>query len=315
MLSHQQKILLTNEIKSKAISLGFDACGISKVVPLINDGNFLQSWLDKKLNAELKYMERNTDKRINPTLILDNAKSVISVLLNYFPSNIQSEYQHYAISKYAYGVDYHFVIKEKLGKLMNFISSQTAIEINMRCFTDSAPVLDKSWAVKSGLGWIGKNSLLLNKSLGSFFFIGEIILDLELDFDNPLNAEYCGKCTACIDSCPTQAIIKPYVVDAAKCISYHTIETKKPIPDEVIEKMGSRIYGCDICQDVCPWNKKVKPHKTQEFKLSDQLSEMKKEDWENLEKPIFNQLFSLAPQKRTGFKKFKMNIEQLNPKL
>lgn len=306
------KTPFSKEIKSRALNLGFDACGISNIEPLDFDSNKYIEWIEKGYQADMKYMERNMDKRFNPKLLVENAKSVISVLLNYFPEKQLPEHQYYKISKYAYGIDYHYVIKDKLKKLMDFIIEAIGEEIPMRAFVDSAPVLDKSWAVKSGLGWIGKNSLLINKKFGSFVFVGEIILDLDLNPDNPLAKEYCGQCSACLDSCPTKAIISPYIVDSQRCISYHTIETKEDIPQEIVEKLEGKIYGCDICQDVCPWNSKASPHQIPEFKLSDTLILMKKQDFENMEKPEFKKLFKSSPQIRTGYKKFKKNIYQAN---
>ena len=310
MLSAQDKIALSKKVKSRALALGFDACGISKIESLDFDAKKYNEWLERGFQAGMSYMERNVEKRFNPGLLLENAKSVISVLLNYYPEKILPESQFYKISKYAYNTDYHYVVKEKLHDLMEFINKQTGEKISMRAFVDSAPVMDKSWAVRSGLGWIGKNSLLINKKLGSFVFVGEIIMDLELIADNPLNTEYCGSCTACIDACPTGAITEPYVVDANRCISYHTIETKEDIPQQIVPKLDGKIFGCDICQDVCPWNSKASFHQVQEFKLSDSLMLMSREDWENLTKPDFKKMFKSSPLWRTGYKKIMRNIEQ-----
>lgn len=298
----------SNQIKEKAIALGFDACGISAVEELTEEKTQLQKWLSKGYHGEMAYMARNLEKRVDPSLLVEGSKSVISVLLNYFPEKGLHPESHYQISKYAFGLDYHYVIKDKLKTLMDFVQQEYP-NVVMRAFTDSAPVLDRSWAVRSGLGWMGKNTLLINKKLGSFFFIGEIILDLDLKADMPFEQEYCGKCTKCIDACPTNALGDAYVMDARKCISYLSIESKQEIPEELQSKLQNWIYGCDICQDVCPWNSRSKPTNELTFKISDGLALMKKEDWENLEKPQFKKLFKNSPISRSGFKRLKMMID------
>jgi epoxyqueuosine reductase len=293
-------------IKKLALDLGFDACGISKVENLTSEKKHLLNWLGENKNANLNYMANNIEKRENPMLLLENAKSIISVVLNYFPEKeIESDYK---LSKYAYGNDYHFVIKEKLIEIENYIKENFP-DANSRRFTDSAPVFDKAWAVKSGLGWIGKNSMLINPKLGSFFFIGELITSADLTYDNPFEKNYCGSCTKCIDNCPTEAIGE-YEVDANKCISYWTIETKEEIPEDLASKFKGRIFGCDICQDVCPWNSKAKSHNIAEFKLSEQLAVFKNQDWENLDKETFNKLFKQSAVKRAGYNKLMKNIKQ-----
>ncbi|GAW88986.1 tRNA epoxyqueuosine(34) reductase QueG [Flavobacterium psychrophilum] len=255
MINNKSKY--TNLIKSEAKRLGFLSCGISKAGFLEAEAPRLENWLNKQMNGQMSYMENHFDKRLNPTLLVDDAKSVISLLLNYYPSEIQNT-NSYKISKYAYGQDYHFVIKEKLAALLHFIQTEIG-EVSGRAFVDSAPVLDKAWAAKSGLGWIGKNSNLLTKQVGSFYFIAELIIDLDLEYDNP-TTDHCGSCTACIDACPTDAIVAPYIVDGSKCISYFTIELKENIPTEMKGKFNDWAFGCDVCQDVCPWNKFSKPH-------------------------------------------------------
>jgi len=301
-------IKITQNIKQKAIELGFEACGISTIERLNKEEVFLKNWLHNNYHGDMTYMARNIEKRVNPAELVEGTNSVISVLLNYFPEkNINSE-SHYKISKYALGKDYHYVIKDKLRLLMDFIN-ELVPKTPMRAFTDSAPILDKSWAIKSGLGWMGKNTLLINKQLGSFFFIGEIIIGLNLDADSPLNTEYCGICTKCIDACPTDALIEPYKMDASKCISYLNIESKSNIPDELKPKLNNWIFGCDICQDVCPWNSKLTPTNEPLFKISEELFLMKKEDWENLEKPKFKKLFKSSPIERGGYKRMKEMIE------
>lgn len=301
---HQQ---LSKKIKQMALAQGFDACGISKVEALTKERSYLKNWLNKGFHGDMAYMERNIEKRTNPSILVEGAQSVISVLLNYYPEKHLPESSHYKISKYAYGKDYHFVIKEKLKALMDYIEQEFP-GIPMRMFTDSAPVLDKSWAQKSGLGWMGKHSLLINKKIGSFFFIGEIIVGLDLQADEAYDKDYCGTCTKCIDACPTAAITEPYVLDAQKCISFLTIEAKQDVPSKYKDQLNNWIFGCDICQDVCPWNSKAKPTSEPAFRLSDDLMLMKKEDWEQMDKLQFNQLFKNSPVKRSGFKRLKQVI-------
>jgi len=295
---------ISSDIKKKAINLGFDACGISSIEELGKEKEFLKEWLSNNFHGDMAYMARNIDKRVNPSILVEGTNSVISVILNYFPEkNLNSE-SHYKISKYALGKDYHYVIKDKLKHLMDYINNIVP-NVSMRAFTDSAPILDKSWAIKSGLGWMGKNTLLINKKHGSFFFIGEIIVGIDLEADSPLNKEYCGSCTKCIDACPTNALFEPYKMDATKCISYLNIETKNPIPENLKGKLNNWIYGCDICQDVCPWNSKLTPSKEEAFKISDDLALMKKQDWENLEKPQFKKLFKSSAVERGSFRRMK----------
>lgn len=254
----------------------------------------------------MSYMENNFDKRLNPTLLVDDSKSVVSLLLNYYPEQFQ-ETDSYKISKYAYGKDYHFVIKEKLNELLFSIQS-TIGEVSGRAFVDSAPVLDKAWAAKSGLGWIGKNSNLLTQKVGSFYFIAELIIDLELNYDYA-TTDHCGTCTACIDSCPTEAIVAPYVVDGSKCISYFTIELKENIPIEMKGKFDDWAFGCDICQDVCPWNKFSKPHSEPLFNPNPELLKFSKKDWNEITEETFKAVFKDSPLKRSKFQGIKRNID------
>ncbi len=260
------------------------------------------------MHGEMGYMENHFDKRLDPTLLVDGAKSVISLLLNYFPEETQRN-DTYKISKYAYGQDYHHVIKSKLRQLQEFISEEIG-EVGGRAFVDSAPVLDKAWAAKSGLGWIGKNSNLLTQQVGSFYFIAELIVDLELEYDTPVT-DHCGTCTACIDACPTQAIVEPYVVDGSKCISYFTIELKDDIPAEFQGKFNEWAFGCDICQDVCPWNRFSKPHSEPLFNPHPELMELSKKDWEEITEDVFRKIFKKSAVKRTKFTGLKRNIEFL----
>lgn len=254
------------------------------------------------------YMENHFDKRLDPTLLVDDSKSVISLLLNYYPEQTQIE-DSYKISKYAYGQDYHFVIKEKLKEFL-FSIQENIGEVSGRAFVDSAPVLDKAWAAKSGLGWIGKNSNLLSKQVGSFFFIAELIVDLELEYDNAVT-DHCGSCTKCIDACPTGAIIAPYVVDGSKCISYFTIELKDNIPQEMKGKFDDWAFGCDVCQDVCPWNRFSKPHNEPLFNPNPELLSMTKKDWEEITEETFRAVFKNSAVKRAKYDGLKRNLDFL----
>ena len=294
-------------IKAEAKRLGFVACGISKAGFLAEDALKLKEYLKKGFHAKMSYMENHYDKRLNPELLVDNAKSVISVLLNYYTEKKQSDPEAPIISKYAYGKDYHYVIKQKLNKLLEYIK-KIQPEAEGRAFVDSAPVLERAWAKKSGLGWIGKHGLLINKQIGSFVFIGELIINLPLDYDQATK-EYCGTCTRCIDACPTNAIVKDKVVDGSKCISYLTIELKDDIPEEFRGKLKNRVFGCDICQDVCPHNKKAINHLHQELNPIEELLEMSKSEWYSMDKQKFKKLFKHSPLKRAGYNKLKSNLD------
>lgn len=295
-------------IKAEANRLGFMSCGISKAGFLEEEAPRLEKYLKNGMHGEMRYMENHFDKRLDPTKLVEGSKSVISLLLNYYPEKVQEE-ASLKISKYAYGTDYHFVIKDKLKDLLKFMRAEIG-EIDGRAFVDSAPVLDKAWAAKSGLGWIGKNTNLLTKQVGSFYFIAELIVDLELDYDTPVT-DHCGSCTACIDACPTQAIVEPYKVDGSKCISYFTIELKEELPFHVKGKFEDWMFGCDICQDVCPWNKFSKPHNEPLFNPHPELLQMKKEDWQDITKETFNEIFRKSAVKRTKYEGLKRNIEFL----
>ena len=300
----------TKLIKDKSKELGFFFCGISKADFLNEEAPRLEKWLADNRNGKMDYMANHFDMRLDPRLLVDNAKSVISLLLNYYPSESQIDNDAPKLSKYAYGEDYHFVIKDKLKELFKFIHQEIG-EVGGRVFVDSAPVMDKVWAKKSGLGWIGKNSNLIHPKNGSFFFIAELILDLELIPDGPMK-DYCGTCTRCIDACPTDAIVEPYVVDGSKCISYLTIELKDHIlPTEFKGKMDNWMFGCDICQDVCPWNRFSKPHSEAKFNPHDQLLKMSKADWQDLSEDIFRELFKNSAVKRTKISGIQRNIDFL----
>ena len=306
MINSKEKY--TNLIKAESKRLGILSCGISKADFLETEAPRLESWLNKNYNGQMAYMENHFDKRLDPRLLVDGAKSVVSLLLNYYPNEIQNV-DSYKISKYAYGQDYHHVIKDKLKDLLQFIQNEIG-EVNGRVFVDSAPVLDKAWAAKSGLGWIGKNSNLLTQKVGSFYFIAELILDIELDYDLP-TTDHCGTCTACIDACPTQAIVSPYVVDGSKCISYFTIELKDNIPNEFKNKFDDWMFGCDVCQDVCPWNRFSKPNSEPSFTPNPELLVFNKKDWEEITHDVFQKIFQKSAVKRTKLEGLKRNIDFL----
>ena len=293
-------------IKQKSKELGFDFCGIARAEFLEQEAPRLEKWLKEQMHGEMAYMANHFDKRLNPCLLVEGAKSVISVLLNYFPKEDLACEDNFKISKYAYGKDYHFVLKDKLKALLAYIRTEIG-EVNGRAFVDSAPVMDKVWAARSGLGWIGKHSNLLNRQMGSFFFIGELIIDLPLAYDAP-TGDYCGTCTRCIDACPTDAIVSPYVVDGSKCISYFTIELKNEIPQTMKGKFENWIFGCDICQDVCPWNRFAKPHQTPDFEPNETLKKMTKKDWIEITEEVFEKVFKNSPLKRAKAKGLQRNI-------
>ncbi|REH00200.1 tRNA epoxyqueuosine(34) reductase QueG [Flavobacterium aquicola] len=292
-------------IKSEAKRLGFLSCGISKAGFLEKEAPRLENWLNNNYNGQMAYMANHFDKRLDPTLLVDDAKSVVSLLLNYYPSETQNP-DSYKISKYAYGQDYHFVIREKLNEFL-FSIQQNIGEVSGRAFVDSAPVLDKAWAAKSGLGWIGKNSNLLTQKTGSFYFIAELIIDLDLEYDHAVT-DHCGSCTACLDACPTQAIVAPYVVDGSKCISYFTIELKDNIPMEMKGKFDDWAFGCDVCQDVCPWNRFSKPHDEPLLNANSELLSMSKKDWIEITEETFKKVFKDSPLKRSKFNGLQRNI-------
>lgn len=293
-------------IKEEAKRLGFISCGISKAQFLEEEAPRLEKWLKNNMHGEMHYMENHFDERLDPTKLVKDSRSVISLLLNYYPEEQQTE-NSYKLSKYAYGIDYHFVIKDKLKSLLNFIQEEIG-NVHGRAFVDSAPVLDKAWAAKSGLGWIGKNSNLLTQQVGSFYFIAELIIDLDLEYDLP-TTDHCGTCTKCIDACPTQAITEPYVVDGSKCISYFTIELKEKIPTDYKDKFDDWMFGCDICQDVCPWNRFSKAHNEPLFNPHPELLSMTKKDWEEITEDVFKEIFKKSAVKRTQFEGLKRNIK------
>ena len=296
-------------IRDHAKRLGFLSCGISNAGFLEDEAPRLEQWLRQGHHGSMTYMERNFDKRLDPTKLVPGAKSVVSLLYNYFPKESQSDASAPKISKYAYGKDYHAVIKDKLHELMRLLEDEIG-EIHGRVFVDSAPVLDKAWAAKAGLGWIGKHTNLISKQVGSFYFIAELIIDLPLEQDAPVT-DHCGSCTACIDACPTQAIVAPYHVDGSKCISYFTIELKEAIPQEVKGQFDNWAFGCDVCQDVCPWNRFSTPHQEPQFEPSPELLQMSKGDWHEITEAVFERLFAESAVQRTQFSGLKRNLDFL----
>jgi epoxyqueuosine reductase len=294
-------------IKKLAHDLGFMFCGISKARFLEEEAPRLENWLKNGMHGTMSYMENHFDKRLDPSKLVPGAKSVISLGYNYYPKDDLAKNGGLKIAKYAYGQDYHYVIKDKLKQFMTLITDQIG-EVDGRAFVDSAPVMERQWAQQSGVGWIGKNSLLLNKKNGSFFFLSELILDLELTPDGPVK-DYCGTCTACMDACPTQAIPEAYVVDGSKCISYFTIELKEQIPENVKGKFENWVFGCDICQDVCPWNRFSKPHAEQAFEPHEKLAHMTNDDWREITEEVFREIFKKSAVKRTKYEGLKRNIK------
>jgi epoxyqueuosine reductase len=295
-------------IRNEAIRLGFDYCGISKAERLNEDAKRLERWLNKGMHGKMQYMERWFDMRVDPRVLVPGAKSVISLMYNYFPTQAQADGLP-LISKYAYGTDYHLVIKEKLKTLLNFIEERVG-KVHGRAFVDSGPVLERTWAAKSGLGWVGKNGNLINKQRGSFFFLAELIVDLELENDSPVK-DYCGSCTKCIDACPTDAISEGNVVDGGKCISYFTIELREAIPEQMKGKFSNRAFGCDICQDVCPWNRFAKPHREAQFEPTGEKLNLTTSDWLEMTNEVFNKVFKDSAIKRTRLEGMKRNVRFL----
>jgi len=304
-----KKELYSDFIKKEAKVLGFTSCGISKAEFLADQAPLLEQWLKNGHHGEMKYMENHFDKRLDPTKLVPGAKSVISLLYNYFPSETQIE-GTYKISKYAYGEDYHQVIKQKLYKLVDTMQLSLG-DFQARVFTDSAPVMERSWAQKSGLGWLGKNSLLISKQKGSYFFLAEIILDVELAYDAEFKTDHCGTCSKCIEACPTQAILPNNTVDGSKCISYFTIELKDEIPSAFKGQFDDWMFGCDICQDVCPWNRFSSPHNELRFMPQPDLLVKNKKEWEEITQEIFSQIFKKSAVKRTKYSGLLRNIEYL----
>jgi epoxyqueuosine reductase len=297
-------------IRKKALKLGFSDCGFSKAGPLPEDAERLKNWLSEGRQAGMGYMANYFEKRTDPTLLVEGARSVISLLYNYYTDRVQQDPRAPVLSKYAYGKDYHPVIKKKMNHLLDFIRSEYG-EVNGRVFVDSAPVLDRAWARKAGLGWIGKNSSLISRKAGSFVFIGELITDLELEYNQLPESDFCGSCVRCIEACPTDAILSDRTLDAGRCISYQTIENKGKIPAEIAEKLTNHFFGCDICQDVCPWNRNVLRHDEPLFEPAEGLLEMPAADWQEMDPEQYRRLFKGSAVQRAGYPKIMDTIKLL----
>ncbi len=295
------------QLKEQARNLGFSFCGISKATELTDDARRLENWLNANRNGQMRYMENYFDIRIDPRKLVDNAKSVITLLFNYFPEKMQRT-DTYQVSKYAYGNDYHEVIKHKLHELLQFLRNEIG-DINGRCFVDSAPILERSWAQKSGAGWVGKNGNLITKQHGSFFFLAEIVCDVAFEYDTPFSKDYCGTCKACVDACPTQAIMPNKEIDGSKCISYFTIELKDAIPQNMKGQFQDWIFGCDACQDVCPWNRFSSPNIEPKFKPNEELLNYSKVEWEEITAEVFQKVFRKSAINRTKYDGLMRNIK------
>jgi len=298
----------THVLKRIAVELGFMYCGVSKAGPLDDEARKLEQWLNKGMHGRMRYMENYFDKRINPTLLVDGAKSVVTLLFNYYTPEKQSDTEAPKLSRYAYGEDYHKVVKQKLFELMQRVEEQIG-SIGGRAFVDSAPVMDKAWAVRSGAGWMGKNTNVIRPQTGSWFFIAELIIDLELEADGPIK-DYCGTCTRCIEACPTDALT-PYQIDASRCISYLTIELRDAIPDSFKGKMDNWMFGCDVCQEVCPWNRFAEKHTEPAFEPHPDLLHHTKDDWEDLSHDVFTRVLGKSAVERVGYDGLKRNIKFL----
>ncbi|WP_322969118.1 tRNA epoxyqueuosine(34) reductase QueG [Faecalibacter sp. LW9] len=301
------KIERTQRIKAKAEALGFLSCGIAKAEFLEEEAPRLESWLNQNYHGEMSYMANHFDMRLDPRLLVDGAKSVISLSYNYY-QDLNRNPESYKVAMYAQGEDYHFVVKEKVRELLDFIQDEIG-EVNGRAFTDSASIMEHAWARKAGIGWVGKNSLTLSKQKGSFFFLTELILGLDLVYDQPMETDHCGKCTRCIDACPTEAILPNRVVNGSQCISYFTIELKDQIPTEMKGKFDDWIFGCDVCQEVCPWNRFSLPTKQERFIGHEKINQMSKKEWEEITEDVFREIFKKSPVKRTKFSGLVRNID------
>ncbi len=300
----------TNFLKEQANQLGFSFCGVSKAEKLESEEKNLADWLAKGYHGKMAWMENHYDKRLNPAELVPGAKSVVSLMYNYYPESADNLNTQYRVARYAYGKDYHAVIKEKLSRLLSILQNEIGA-FTGRVFVDSAPVMERQWAARSGLGWLGKNTLLINKEQGSYFSLAELVIDLELEYDQPIR-DYCGTCTRCIDACPTEAILEGSILDASRCISYLTIELKEAIPDEFKGKTRNWIFGCDICQEVCPWNRFSKPHNEPEFHLSDGVRQLSAGKWQEITEEVFNKVFRDSPLKRTKYRGIMRNIAFLS---
>jgi len=306
-----QNNTITQFLKDRAYSQGFAYVGIAKAEKMEPEAKRLEEWLAQGMHGKMSYMENHFDMRVDPTKLVPGAQSVISLMYNYYPENIQSDPTAPKLARYAQGKDYHHVLKHKLKTLLFDIEEKLGRQINGRCFVDSAPVLERDWARRSGLGWVGKNTLLIHPKKGSYYFLAEIILDVEFDYDGPIK-DFCGTCTKCIDACPTDAIPKEgYVVDGSKCISYFTIELKEEIPTEMKGKFEDWMFGCDICQEVCPWNRFSTPHQEPDFEPHPDLLGMTKSDWQDISEEVFRKVFKSSAVKRTKYSGLTRNIKYL----
>lgn len=310
MLLKNNAALNAQIVKEEALKLGFSFCGISKADFLESEAPHLEQWLKSNMHGEMQYMENHFDKRLDPRKLVEGTQSVVSLLYNYFPQQEIPSKDNFKVSKYAYATDYHSVVKDHLKTLMNVLQRKIG-QISGRVFVDSAPILERAWAQKSGLGWMGKNGMIIHPKAGSFFFLAEMLLDIPLAPDGPIK-DYCGTCTRCIDACPTEAIVAPKIVDGSKCISYFTIELKNEIPNEVKGQFDDWIFGCDVCQDVCPWNRFSKPHNEPLFEPSEDFFSMKKKDWIELTEEVFQKTFKSSPLKRTKLKGIQRNVKFVN---
>jgi epoxyqueuosine reductase len=298
---------LSLQIKEKALELGFDICGIARVRALKEREPVLKAWLEAGMNDKMGYLEREPEKRFNPGLVFPGTKSLVVTGTSYYSEIKQKGKKVPVLSRYTYGTDYHNVIVPKLEKILIFVKERVQ-EAEGKAFSDTGFLHEKSWISEAGLGWQGKHSIMINKEIGSFFFIGILMLNIELDYDAPFKGEFCGNCRLCIDSCPTYAINDNRTIDARKCISNRTIENRGPIPEEIIPKLGGRVYGCDRCQEVCPWNKKIKPNSHPEFIIDEKTAGMSREEWGSLTKDQFHALFNKTALTRIKYEDFKMNI-------
>ncbi len=306
-----QTNIITQFLKERAYAEGFAYVGIAKAEQMEHEAKRLEEWLSQGLHGKMGYMENHFDMRVDPTKLVPGAKSVISLMYNYFPEETQSDPTAPKLARYAQGKDYHHVLKYKLKTLLFDLEEKLGRQINGRCFTDSAPVLERDWARRSGLGWVGKNTLLIHPKKGSYYFLAEIILDVEFDYDGPIK-DFCGTCTKCIDACPTDAIPKDgYVVNGSKCISYFTIELKEEIPEEMKGKFENWMFGCDICQEVCPWNRFSTPHQEPDFEPHPDLLGMTKSDWQDISEEVFRKVFKGSAVKRTKYSGLTRNIKFL----
>lgn len=305
------KTLHTKLLRDNALALGFQYVGIAKADEMTEEAHRLEAWLNQGFHGQMSYMENHFDKRIDPRKLVDGAKTVVTLLFNYYTPDTQTDPEAPRISRYAYGKDYHDVIKKKLKTLLEQLQAQIG-EINGRCFVDSAPVMERDWAKRSGTGWIGKNTLLITRQAGSYFFLAELIIDVELDYDGPIK-DYCGTCKRCIEACPTQAISpQGYIMDGSKCISYLTIELRDKLPEEFKGQLSNWMFGCDICQEVCPWNRFAKKHKEPDFEPHPDLLAMNKQEWTELTQEVFSVIFKQSPVKRTKYEGLKRNLEFLS---